>query len=147
MSSSTATVPAAAHRRKPFYTHLYVQVLAAVLVGVALGVAYPSLANEMKPLGDAFVKLIKMMIAPIVFTTVVVGIARMGDMKEVGRVGLKTLLYFEGVTTLALIIGLTVANLLRQGGGINAEPTALDRKAVSSSPDDCEARPGAAVMA
>ena len=132
MSSSTATVPAAAHRRKPFYTHLYVQVLAAILVGVALGVAYPSLAKEMKPLGDAFVKLIKMMIEPIVFTTVVVGIARMGDMKEVGRVGLKTLLYFEGVTTLALIIGLAVANLLRPGAGINADPAALDPKAVAS---------------
>ena len=127
MSFSTAT-----HRRKPFYAHLYVQVLAAILVGIALGVVYPSLAKEMKPLGDAFVKLIKMMIAPIVFTTVVVGIAKMGDMKDVGRVGLKTLLYFEGVTTLALIIGLAVANLLRPGAGINADPAALDSKAVAS---------------
>jgi aerobic C4-dicarboxylate transport protein len=132
MSNSTATVPAEGHRRKPFYAHLYVQVLAAIVVGVGLGVVYPSLAKEMKPLGDGFVKLIKMMIAPIVFTTVVVGIARMGDMKEVGRVGLKTLLYFEGVTTLALIIGLVVANLLRPGAGINADPTALDPKAVAS---------------
>src|SRR5216684_8033391 len=105
---------------KPLYAHLYFQVLVAILVGVLLGHFFPQLATKMKPLGDAFVKLIKMMIAPIVFTTVVVGIARMGDMKEVGRVGLKTLLYFEGVTTLALIIGLTVANLLRPGAGINA---------------------------
>src|SRR5216684_2704439 len=111
MSFSTATVSGAPHRRKPFYAHLYVQVLAAIVVGVALGVAYPSLAKEMKPLGDAFVKLIKMMIATIV---------------------LKTLLYFEGVSTLALIIGLVVANLLRPGAGINADPTALDPKAVAS---------------
>src|SRR6266436_6066766 len=107
----------AGSRPKPLYTHLYFQVLVAIGLGVLLGHWYPETATALKPLGDAFIKLIKMMIAPIVFATVVVGIARMGDMKEVGRVGLKTLLYFEGVTTLALIIGLAVANLLRPGAG------------------------------
>src|SRR5919201_2165541 len=103
------TAPA---HRKPLYAHLYVQVLAAILIGVILGFTYPDLAKQMKPLGDAFIKLIRMMIAPIIFTTVVAGIARMGDMKEVGRVGLKALVYFEVVTTVALAIGLVVAKIL-----------------------------------
>src|SRR5262249_23683971 len=89
---------------RPFYTHLYVQVLAAIAVGVALGHFRPTLGAEMKPLGDGFIRLIKMMIAPIIFATVVVGIARMGDLKEVGRVGIKALMYFEAVTSLALVI-------------------------------------------
>jgi aerobic C4-dicarboxylate transport protein len=90
------------------------------------------LAVEMKPLGDAFVKLIKMMIAPIIFTTVVVGIAKMGNMKEVGRVGLKALLYFEAVTALALIIGLVVVNVFQPGAGINADPNTLDTRAIAT---------------
>ncbi len=118
--------------RKRFYRHLYFQVLAAIILGVVLGHFAPSLGTSMKPLGDAFVKLIKMMIAPIVFTTVVVGIAKMGDMKEVGRVGLKALIYFEAVTSLALIIGLVVVNILRPGGGINADPATLDTRAIAS---------------
>ena len=85
----------------------------------------------MKPLGDAFIKLIKMMIAPIIFTTVVVGIAKMGDMKEVGRVGLKALIYFEAVSTLALAIGLVVVNVVRPGDGINADVSTLDTKAIA----------------
>src|SRR5438067_10798299 len=115
---------------KPFWMHLYFQVLTAIAIGVLLGYFYPSLATEMKPLGDAFVKLIKMMIAPIIFTTVVVGIAKMGDMKEVGRVGLKALLYFEVLTTLALVIGLVVVNTFRPGGGINASVAAIDTKGI-----------------
>src|SRR5229473_6001573 len=91
---------------KPFYAHLYFQVLLAILIGVLLGHFFPGLASKMKPLGDAFIKLIKMMIAPIIFTTVVSGIAKVSDMKEVGRVGLKALIYFEVVSTLALAIGL-----------------------------------------
>src|ERR1041384_7279280 len=86
--------------RKPIYSHLYFQVLAAIFVGVLLGHFYPSLGASLKPLGDGFIKLIKMMIAPIIFTTVVVGIAKVSDMKEVGRVGLKALAYFEVVSTL-----------------------------------------------
>src|SRR5918911_4538148 len=108
--------------RKPIYAHLYVQVLTAIVIGVVLGFVYPDLAKQMRPLGDAFIKLIRMMIAPIIFTTVVAGIAKMGDMKEVGRVGLKALIYFEALTTLALAIGLFVVNLLRPGAGINANP-------------------------
>lgn len=117
---------------KPFYSHLYFQVLAAIAVGVCLGYFYPGLAAKMKPLGDAFIKLIKMMIAPIVFATVVVGIAKIGDMKKVGRVGLKALIYFEVVSTLALVIGLVVVNLVRPGAGVNADVNTLDAQAVAS---------------
>src|SRR6266568_4044511 len=98
MQASTATTAAAPH--KPFYTHLYAQVLTAIVFGVLLGYFYPQLGEQMKPLGDGFIKLIKMLIAPIIFCTVVHGIASMEDMKKVGRVGLKALIYFEGVTTL-----------------------------------------------
>ncbi|WP_280954784.1 cation:dicarboxylate symporter family transporter [Paludibacterium denitrificans] len=101
--------------KKPFYARLYFQVLAAIAIGILLGAFFPSTAAKMKPLGDAFIKLIKMMIAPIIFTTVVVGIAKMGNMKEVGRVGVKALFYFEVVTTLALVIGLVVVNVLQPG--------------------------------
>ncbi len=123
---------AAPTARKPLYKRLYAQVLFAIVVGVILGAVAPDLGTAVKPLGDAFIKLIKMMIAPIVFCTVVVGIAKMGDMKEVGRVGLKALLYFEVVTTLALVIGLVVVNVVQPGHGINADPAHLDTKAVAS---------------
>src|SRR6478609_9772305 len=107
----TALSTAADIPHKPFYTHLYVQVLTAIVLGVLLGHFYPALGEAMKPLGDAFIKMIKMVIAPIIFFTVVHGIASMKDMKKVGRVGLKALIYFELVTTAALIIGLIVINL------------------------------------
>jgi len=119
-------------RSKPLYQHLYVQVLTAILIGVALGFFYPSLGAAMKPLGDAFVKLIKMMIAPIIFTTLVVGIAKVGDMRAFGRVGIKALVYFELVTTLALFIGLVVVNLVQPGAGVHANPATLDQKAIAS---------------
>src|SRR4051794_21056302 len=118
--------------RQPLYAHLYFQVLVAIAVGVLLGVLLPAHATAMKPLGDGFIKLIKMMIAPIIFTTVVVGIAKMGDMKEVGRVGLKALVYFEAVTGLALIIGLVVVNVFQPGAGINADPNTLDTRAIAT---------------
>ena len=95
----TALSTAADTPHKPFYTHLYVQVLTAIVLGILLGHFYPQLGEAMKPLGDGFIKLIKMLIAPIIFCTVVHGIASMEDMKKVGRVGLKALLYFEFVTT------------------------------------------------
>jgi len=117
---------------KPLYAHLYFQVLLAILIGVLLGHFSPGLAMKMKPLGDAFIKLIKMMIAPIIFTTVVVGIAKVNDMKEVGRVGLKAIVYFESVSTLALAIGLVVVNLVKPGVGINADVSTLDASAVST---------------
>ena len=118
--------------RKPLYSHLYFQVLVAIAIGVALGYFYPATAETMKPLGDGFIKLIKMMIAPIIFTTVVVGIAKIGDMKEVGRVGLKALIYFELVSSLALTIGLVVVNVVRPGAGLNADVSTLDTKAIES---------------
>jgi aerobic C4-dicarboxylate transport protein len=118
-------------RLRRLFSHLYVQVLAAIAIGVALGYFWPELATHMKPLGDAFIKLIKMMIGPIIFATVVVGIAQIGDMKKVGRVGLKALIYFELVTTLALAIGLLVVNLVRPGAGVNADLSTLDPNAVA----------------
>src|SRR5918911_1573584 len=117
---------------KPLYQHLYFQVLTAIVIGALVGYFFPDLGKSLKPLGDTFVKLIKMMIAPIIFTTVVVGIAKMGDMKEVGRVGLKALLYFEAVTSLALLIGLVVVNVFQPGAGINADPNTLDTRAIAT---------------
>ncbi|MFP5391727.1 MAG: dicarboxylate/amino acid:cation symporter [Gammaproteobacteria bacterium] len=117
--------------KKPFYKVLYVQVLFAIVLGVLLGVYYPKLAVDMKPLGDGFIKLIKMIIAPVIFCTVVAGIAGMQDMKKIGRVGGKALLYFEIVSTFALAIGLLVANLVRPGAGFNADPATLDTKSIA----------------
>ena len=117
--------------RKPFYTHLYVQVLIAIALGVLLGHYQPELGEQMKPLGDGFIKLIKMIIAPIIFLTVVHGIASMTNLKAVGSVGIKALIYFEVVTTFALIIGLVVANVLRPGEGMNVDLTTVDTAAVA----------------
>jgi aerobic C4-dicarboxylate transport protein len=117
--------------KKPFYKVLYVQVLFAIIVGVLLGVFDPGLAAKMKPLGDGFVKLIKMIIAPVIFCTVVAGIAGMQDMKKVGRVGGKALLYFEVISTFALVIGLIVAHVIQPGAGFNVDPATLDTKAIA----------------
>ena len=118
--------------KKPFYKVLYVQVLFAICCGVLLGYFYPSAGEAMKPLGDGFIKLIKMIIAPIIFCTVVAGIAGMEDMKKVGRVGGKALLYFEVVSTLALIIGLVVVNTLKPGAGMNVDVASLDTKGLAN---------------
>ena len=112
--------------KKPFYKILYVQVLFAIVAGILLGIFEPAYATAMKPLGDGFIKLIKMIIAPVIFCTVVAGIAGMQDMKKVGRVGGKALLYFEVVSTFALAIGLLVANLVKPGAGFNADLSKLD---------------------
>ena len=114
------------------FKSLYAQVITAILIGIALGFFYPAFATKMKPLGDAFIKLVKMMIAPVVFCTIVNGIAGMQNIKKVGRVGLKALIYFEVITTLALIIGLVVINFLKPGTGMNVDPSTLDANAVSS---------------
>lgn len=106
--------------------HLYVQVLIGIALGVMVGALWPAFGASLKPLGDAFIKLVKMMIAPIIFTTVVLGIAKIGDLRALGRVGLKALLYFEVVTTLALVIGLVVVNFVQPGAGLNADPASLD---------------------
>jgi len=116
----------------PLYRRLYFQVLLGIVFGVALGWLRPDLGVAMRPLGDGFIKLIRMVIAPIIFATVVVGVAKMGDMKDVGRIGIKALLYFEGASTLALVIGLVVVNLAKPGLGINADPSTLDPKAVAT---------------
>jgi aerobic C4-dicarboxylate transport protein len=131
MQASTAATAAIAVPRKPIYTHLYFQVLTAIVIGVLLGYFYPQVAEQMKPLGDGFVKLIKMMIAPIIFCTVVHGIASMDDMKKVGRVGLKALIYFEVTTTLALIVGLVIINVLQPGSGMNVDPRTIDTKSIA----------------
>src|SRR5262245_25667894 len=112
--------------RKPWYRILYVQVLLGMLLGVIIGYFNPELGKELKPLGDGFIKLVKLVIAPIIFCTVVHGIAGMSDLKKLGRVGFKTLVYFEVVSTLALIIGLVIVNLLRPGEGFNIDPKTLD---------------------
>lgn len=114
------------------FRNLYIQVLLAIVAGVLLGHFYPQLATYLKPLGDGFIKLIKMMIAPIIFCTIVTGIATMQDTKKVGRVGIKALLYFEVVTTLALIIGLFVVNILKPGAGMNVDKATLDIKAAET---------------
>ena len=116
---------------QPLYTRLYFQVLVGIAAGVLLGWLWPGAGVAMKPLGDGFIKLIRMVIAPIIFGTVVVGIAKMGDMKQVGRVGVKTLVYFEVVSTFALVLGLIVVNLTHPGAGVNADPSKLDPKAVA----------------
>jgi len=118
--------------RLPFYRHLYVQVLFAIAAGMLLGHFYPDLGASMKPLGDAFIKLVKMIIAPVIFLTVATGIAGMSDLKKVGRVAGKAMLYFVTFSTLALIIGMIVGNLLHPGAGMNIDPATLDGKAVAA---------------
>jgi aerobic C4-dicarboxylate transport protein len=113
------------------FKSLYFQVLTAIAIGILLGHFYPELGAQMKPLGDAFVKLIKMIIAPIIFCTVVTGIAGMESMKAVGRTGAVALLYFEVVSTIALIIGLIIVNVVQPGAGMNVDPSTLDAKAVA----------------
>lgn len=116
--------------KKSIFGSLYVQVLIAIAIGVALGHFYPDTGAAMKPLGDAFIKLIKMIIAPIIFCTIVVGIAGMEDMKKVGKTGGYAVLYFEVVSTIALIIGLVVVNLWAPGSGMNVDPATLDTKGI-----------------
>jgi aerobic C4-dicarboxylate transport protein len=125
MSKSPAT------RKKPFYTNLWVQVLIAIAVAIVFGYVNPAKAIAMKPLGDGFIRLITMIISLIIFCTVVSGIASMEDMKKVGRVGGKALLYFEVVSTLALFVGLVVGNVVHPGTGLNVNAATLDAKAVA----------------
>src|SRR5947209_8149066 len=117
MEGSSQLRVAASPARPPWYSILYVQVLIAIAVGVAVGYFDPKLGVQLKPLGDAFIALIRMMIAPVIFCTIVHGIASMGDLRKVGRVGIKTLFYFEAVSTLALGIGLIVGEAFQSGKG------------------------------
>ena len=126
LTAAMTNASTTASPRKPWYRILYVQVLIAVALGIFTGWLFPDLGKSLKPLGDAFIKLIKMLIAPIIFCTVVHGVASMKDLKKLGRVGGKTLLYFEIVSTLALLIGLVVVNILRPGDGFNVDVKTLD---------------------
>jgi len=116
---------------RPWYSVLYIQVLIAIAVGIFIGHFWPDLGKALKPLGDGFISLIKMMIGPVIFCTVVHGIGSMRDLKKVGRVGVKTLFYFEAVSTIALIIGLIVGEVLQPGKGFNIDVASLDPKAVA----------------
>ena len=119
-------------RKKPLYKSLYFQVVVAIVVGILLGHFYPETGTAMKPLGDGFIKLIKMIIAPIIFCTVVVGIAGMEDMKKVGKTGGYALLYFEIVSSIALIVGLLIVNAVQPGAGMNIDPASLDTKGIAA---------------
>ena len=126
--------------KTPFWRILYVQVLFAIVLGIVLGHLAPEWGTRMKPLGDGFVALIRMIIAPIIFCTVVSGIAGMDDMKKVGRVGGKALLYFEVMSTIALVVGLGVAHVLHPGAGFNVDPATLDGKAVTTYANQAESQ-------
>ncbi len=125
---------------KKIVCSLYFQVILAITIGICLGHVYPSLGADMKPLGDGFVKLIKMIIAPVIFCTVVTGIAGMESMKAVGKTGAIALIYFEVVSTLALIIGLCVVNVLQPGAGMNVDPSSLDASAISVYADQAQSQ-------
>ncbi|MBO9110360.1 dicarboxylate/amino acid:cation symporter [Agrobacterium sp. S2/73] len=129
------TTVAAGHAKQPFYKHLYFQVLVAIIAGIALGHFYPAFGEQLKPLGDGFIRLVKMIIAPVIFLTVATGIAGMNDMKKVGRVAGKAMIYFLVFSTLALIVGLIVANTVQPGAGMNIDPATLDAKAVATYAD------------
>ncbi len=118
---------------------LYIQVLIGIVLGLLVGALWPEFGASLKPLGDAFIKLIKMVIAPVIFCTVALGIAQMGDIKKFGRIGGKALIYFEVVTTLALVIGLVVGEVIRPGAGFNIDPTTLDTTAVATYAKRAEA--------
>ncbi len=121
-----------ANQKTPIYKVLYFQVICAIIIGVLLGNFYPELGAQMKPLGDGFIRLIKMVIAPVIFCTVVTGIAGMEDMKKVGKTGGLALLYFEVVSTIALVIGLVIVNTLQPGSGMHVDVSSLDTKAVAA---------------
>jgi aerobic C4-dicarboxylate transport protein len=127
---------------RPLYKSLYAQVITAIIIGVILGHFWPQVGESMKPLGDGFIKLIKMIIAPIIFCTVVIGIAGMEDMKKVGKTGGLALLYFEIVSSIALVVGLVIINLVQPGAGMNVDPASLDTKQVAAytAPARCRAR-------
>jgi aerobic C4-dicarboxylate transport protein len=138
--SSASANQALNSKKKPFYRSLWGQVLVAVAIAIVLGYFRPHTAVAMKPLGDAFIRLISMIITLVIFCTVVTGIASMQDMKKVGRVGGKALIYFEIVSTLALLIGLVVGNVAHTGAALNVNPATLDAKAVAGYADAAKAQ-------
>ena len=130
--SLPSDAPTSRKPRGPWYGTLYVQVLIAICIGILIGRFFPHTGIALKPLGDVFVALIRMMIAPVIFCVVVQGIASVGDLKKVGRVGVKALMYFEVVSTLALITGIIVAIIVHPGSGLNLDPRSLDPKAIAN---------------
>jgi aerobic C4-dicarboxylate transport protein len=144
MATTTVTTPAASGR-SPIYNSLFVQVVAALVLGIVLGMASPDFAVSLKILSDGFLKLIQMIVAPIVFCVVVHGIAGAGDLKKVGRVGVKALIYFEVMTTVALALGLVLAFMFAPGHGMNINPSSLDAKALSNYADHAKNLQGAGV--
>jgi aerobic C4-dicarboxylate transport protein len=134
-------------KRRPWYTVLYIQVIIAIVVGTLIGYFSPKTGTALKPLGDGFVDLIRMMIAPVIFCIVVQGIASMSDLKKVGRVGVKALVYFEVLSTFALITGIVVAEILRPGNGLNINPATLNPGAVASYVGRARHAPGFAAFA
>jgi aerobic C4-dicarboxylate transport protein len=142
MSAESTPLPPAP---VPIYRSLFVQVLAALVLGIVLGMMAPAFAVELKILSDAFLKLISMIVAPIVFCVVVHGIAGAGDLKKVGRVGVKALIYFEGMTTVALIVGLTLALVVGPGHGMNIDPSTLDAKAITTHAENAHKLQGGGV--
>jgi aerobic C4-dicarboxylate transport protein len=145
MTATTTLAAPAPVARSPLYKSLFVQVLAALLLGIILGVATPDFAVGLKILSDAFLKLITMIVAPIVFCVVVHGIAGAGDLKKVGRVGVKALVYFEVMTTVALVIGLILAFVFAPGHGMNIDPATLDAKAMGTYADNASKLKGGGV--
>src|SRR5436190_22782492 len=141
----TTMTTATAAPAKPLYSSLFVQVLAALILGIVLGMAAPDFAISLKILSDGFLKLISMIVAPIVFCVVVHGIAGAGDLKKVGRVGVKALIYFEVMTTVALIVGLALAFIVGPGHGMNIDPSSLDAKALSSHADNAHKLQGGGI--
>ena len=128
---ATHSGPAGAEPKKPFYAQLYFQVLFAIALGITIGHFWPDIGASLKPLGDGFVKLVKMIIAPVIFLTVTTGIAGMSDLKKVGRVAGKAFAYFITFSTLALFVGLIVGNFVQPGAGLNIDPATLDGAAVA----------------
>jgi len=131
MTDSPSPLPATGPIKPPFYRTLYFRVIVGIVAGVFTGLLSPHFAESLKPIADGFIKLIRMLIAPIIFITVVVGIANVGDIRRLGRLGLKSLLYFEVVSTLALLIGVVVANIVKPGRGLNIDPHTLDTRAIA----------------
>jgi aerobic C4-dicarboxylate transport protein len=132
MQAETTASAGTSTKAQPWYLQLWFQVLVAMVLGIALGHFYPELGAKMQPLGDAFIKAIRVLIAPIIFCTVVHGIASMANMAKVGRVALKALVYFEVLTTIALVIGLVAVNLFKPGAGMNVDPSHVDTSSVAT---------------
>src|SRR5215475_8515569 len=143
--SMTTITTAAAAPAKPFYSSLFFQVLAALVLGIMLGMTVPDFAVDLKILSDGFLRLISMIVAPIVFCVVVHGIAGAGDLKKVGRVGVTALIYFEVMTTIALMLGIVLAYMFGPGHGMNIDTAALDPKALGTYADNASKLKGAGV--